>query len=277
MEKYQIKATTVGLIYEWDNLNNMYYNKGQNCPKVKQEYLQGLDEYFSDITKDVSMFETHKDILEKLGTTTGFNYLLFGPPGTGKSSFVKALAHQLQVPIFCVKLDTIKPDKISDALCPRITTGIKIVLVEDFDRYLAGIKGKEAVPHVLNALDGVYPAHNTVRFFSANFAQKINENGALASRMRRLLHFDCPTSQHIFDHLVNIFPNSEDSIHEFIALVSDKNLPMRTINMYLTRFLMDPDPLEEAIKNCDKWFRELDSIKKKPHVESEELAKDEKA
>lgn len=261
LEKFNNIGNISGLIFEWDTFHKVYQTRSVSCHKIDQKDLVGLDEYFDDLQKDIRLFKERIELLQKMGTTSGFNYLLWGQPGTGKSSFVKAIAHKYNSPIYFVKLDSIEPKDISKSLCPKGNDGnIKIILIEDFDRYLISKNGKEQVSHLLNALDGVFPGNMIIRFFSANFPENISINQALSSRMRRMLHFDIQSSTNIFKYLCCIFPNCEASIHNFVKSIKDRNISLRSINNYISRFLLEENPIEEANNNIDKWFNELDKI-----------------
>ena len=58
---------------------------------------QIISEYFSVVRA--------KGTLESRGIRTGTNLLLFGPPGCGKSHLVRYIAHELNLPLYLVRLD----------------------------------------------------------------------------------------------------------------------------------------------------------------------------
>lgn len=305
------KHEITGRIYEWSQPHNQYITDKKVCHKVDITDLQGLDSYFVDVKKDIETLQEKEECLLKLGNTSGFNYLLYGEPGTGKSSFVKALAHHLKCPLYCVKLHAIDPESLSKALAPsdifnndswspvfdddsddetnevpetpKHKVGIRIVLIEDFDRYISDCSSGiitsnqdifdvgnriadnfSSLSELLNALDGVYPAYGVIRFFSANHPEKIIKNLALKTRMRRILQFESPNIDQITKHLINTFPEPEyrDHINKFVSFVSKKKFPMRVINHYISRFLMDPNPIKSANDHIQEWFDELHKIER---------------
>jgi len=252
-------------IYEWTRFDG-YRNTGKKCTIMTESNLVGLEDFFKSIETDLVTLEKHQDLLERLGTTNGFSYLLYGPPGTGKTSCIKALAHKYDRAIFCVDLNEVDSSHLKMALSPNMN-GVKhpIILVEDFDRYLATGNGQKKVSQLLNALDGVSPGYCAIRFFSANMVEKF-ENAALASRMRRLLHFPAPSAKHIVTHLQNVFGSDDQQAFENMKVLAqrcdEKGLAIRTINHYITRFLMDEDPIKSAVEGLDNWFYEMDTMKK---------------
>lgn len=269
-----------GLLYEWNEYHKCYIQTAKYCAEVKQTDLQGLDSYFDHIKKDIVTLATHSSMLEKLGLSSGFNYFLYGPPGTGKSSFVKALAHELKLPIFVVNLNNVQSKSIQKVLTPDTVTyadsdtdeivgNFKIVLVEDFDRYLNG-EGRKTMSELLNALDGMYQGQTIIRFFSANFPELVVDK-AMKSRMRRMLHFDIPSKDNLRSHLLRLYPETDHKfIPAFIAELEKYKLDkvsMRSINMYLSRYLMEESPLEMATKFIPEWSDELNI---KPSLDSQE-------
>jgi SpoVK/Ycf46/Vps4 family AAA+-type ATPase len=155
----------------------------------------------------------------------------------------------------------------------KIASPFKLVLLEDFDRYLDNNKGNNAtMSSILNALDGVFSAVNVIRFFSANDPEIINKNCALSSRMNRILLFELPNIDQARKQIYRVYTDNLD--HDLVDKLAIKfvnnRLSMRYITNYLCRFLDENDKLLTAYDNFDKFIDELmrfnkynDDIKKK--------------
>lgn len=153
---------------------------------LKEEYGEpALDaSIWSDIDKEVS--EVAAGSRRKTGA------LLYGPPGNGKSFFIKYLAtkHKLPVMIF-----TLNPDWTNHDLLLMFSQIPKrcIVLFEDFDNYydkrkcILGGDNKNikfTFDIILNGLDGSYTTHDGVVFImTVNDIGKVDE--ALKNRPSR--------------------------------------------------------------------------------------------
>jgi len=226
--------------------------------------LCGVIHYFDDFRRDVEVMTKHKPVMQRLGIMGGQNYLLHGRCGTGKTSFAKAVATEFDAPIYSVKLHSVPSRLMSKALCPEHRCPIAVVLIEDFDRYLTGEIGRDAVSELLNALDGIYPAPNIFRFFSANFPERIVHDDAMNTRMRRKFHFDIQTKEGNFEYIRRLFADVGVEDEDHIRLISEaaeaNKLPLRTIHLHLSRFLCEPNPLKSAADAVFVWLEELTSI-----------------
>ena len=111
-------------------------------------------------------------------------YLLYGPPGSGKSSFIRALAGELDYNIAMLNLSErgLTDDRLNHLLTiiPRRT----LVLLEDADAAFGnrrtqtdedGYRGANVTfSGLLNALDGVASAEERIVFLTTNFLDRLD-------------------------------------------------------------------------------------------------------
>lgn len=149
--------------------------------------------------------------------------LLYGPPGNGKSHFVKYLATKYKASI---KIVSLSPDYTNYEIVKLFSqiTPNSIVLFEDFDNYFDGrdcIIGGEnhsvkfSFDVILNCLDGVYTAYNNVVFImTANDIDKIDY--ALynrPSRFKYVREFDNPGKSVMETMLPTTWCNEFDNVN----------------------------------------------------------------
>ncbi|CAL9248255.1 unnamed protein product, partial [Arabidopsis halleri] len=85
-----------------------------------------------EIKKDLIKFTKGKDYYRKVAKPWKRGYLLFGPPGTGKSTMISAIANFLEYDVYDLELTTVKDNAELKKLMLD-TKGKSIVVIEDID------------------------------------------------------------------------------------------------------------------------------------------------
>jgi chaperone BCS1 len=142
---------------------------------------QGLKERILD---DVRGFISSRTWYLDRGIPYRRGYLLHGPPGTGKSSFIQALAGELDYDIAVLNVSErgMTDDKLNHLLSkvpPRT-----FVLLEDADAAFINRRTVDAEGYsgptvtfsgLLNALDGVASAEERIMFLTTNHVDRLDE------------------------------------------------------------------------------------------------------
>ncbi len=168
------KPSTINSIYKfskhsWQHLNN--YSKRDAIDLI------GYNHHMEVIQKDISNYAKYIEFLKSIGEgSRTLNYLLCGPPGTGKTTLIKTLASENNIPIYIVNPNLMDSNMdVSAILNPKVHNNLKakIQLFEDFDRYLS--EGKYSMSEILNELDGIDSTEGIVRFFTANNIEEVKK------------------------------------------------------------------------------------------------------
>ncbi|XP_034584983.1 AAA-ATPase At3g28510 [Setaria viridis] len=85
-----------------------------------------------EIVDDLDMFRDGKDYYASVGKAWKRGYLLFGPPRTGKSTMIAAMANCLDYDIYDLELTAVKNNTELRRLFIE-TTGKSIIVIEDID------------------------------------------------------------------------------------------------------------------------------------------------
>ncbi|KAK1402418.1 AAA-ATPase ASD, mitochondrial-like [Heracleum sosnowskyi] len=85
-----------------------------------------------DIMNDLITFSKAKDYYAKVGKAWKRGYLLHGPPGTGKSTMIAAMANLLQYDVYDLELTSVKDNTELRKLLIE-TSGKSIIVIEDID------------------------------------------------------------------------------------------------------------------------------------------------
>jgi hypothetical protein len=124
------------------------------------------------IISDLQAFYASEARYTELGIPWHRGYLFAGPPGTGKTSTVRAIAGHLNLDMYYVPLSDVR----ADADLPRVLSGLSgraVLLLEDVDVYEAARERDDTgegltASGLLNALDGVITPHGLVTVMTTN-------------------------------------------------------------------------------------------------------------
>ncbi|KAG8807017.1 hypothetical protein FRC19_006919 [Serendipita sp. 401] len=142
-----------------------------------------LDDGVSEkVLADVHRFLGRKQWYAKRGIPFRRGYILHGPPGSGKTSFIQALAGSLGYDIYLINLSLrgLADDKLTLLLSqapPRA-----IILIEDVDAAFNkrvqvtedGYQSAVTFSGFINALDGVASSEERIIFMTTNHIQRLD-------------------------------------------------------------------------------------------------------
>ncbi|KAM0015969.1 putative AAA+ ATPase domain, ATPase, AAA-type, core, AAA-type ATPase domain-containing protein [Helianthus debilis subsp. tardiflorus] len=108
------------------------------------------------VKSDLESFLKSKQYYHRLGRVWKRSYLLYGPSGTGKSSFIAAMAKHLSYDIYDIDLSKVIDDSDLKMLLLQ-TTSKSIIVVEDLDRFISSNSNYSRVTlsGILNFMDGI--------------------------------------------------------------------------------------------------------------------------
>lgn len=149
-----------------------------------------------DLIGDVQTYLDSKNIYADLGIPYRRGYLLAGPPGTGKSTLILALASHFKLPIYAVPLRGIEMsgERLSQLLsnCRKPS----LIALEDVDCLKVATsrnsKSGEALTmaDLLNVIDGIGASEDRVLFMTTNHPERLDGALTRAGRVDRKFYID---------------------------------------------------------------------------------------
>lgn len=141
--------------------------------------------YYDDITK----FINNKENYIKKGIPFKRGYILHGLPGCGKTSLIKAVAHDFNLPIFMLDLSILKNNNQLLTAMSELQYYINndkpyLLILEDLDRSNLFKKNKsddDSITEdcILNILDGIDECHGRIVIITTNDLEKLKKFKAL--------------------------------------------------------------------------------------------------
>jgi chaperone BCS1 len=184
------------------------------------------------IIKDIEIFKKSRQWYIDRGLSYKLVFVLHGAPGSGKSSFIKALASYFKAGIGLLSFQDIKDNNLDRAL--STSSSNNFVLIEDFDstkstksRIKEGRVGSKnlsdtrntdtpvievsdrtlTLSGILNALDGVVSLDGTIIFMTTNVLNDIDPAILRAGRVDHIYELGKLRDKEVREYVELMFPN----------------------------------------------------------------------
>jgi SpoVK/Ycf46/Vps4 family AAA+-type ATPase len=271
-KEYAIEKQIKNKLFRW-NPNSSWF-LSETYTTFDEKYLIGYSEYFKSIEKDIESHTKNNQLLKMIGEYKSLTYLLYGAPGTGKTTLIKALSSKYNMDVYIVNSIYAKSSNLGQMLNPGKGKDKNVILLfEDFDRFIEKEGNKELMGIILNALDGFDDTHNTIRFFTGNNCDVIFKEQALINRISGKYKFGYPDREMFRAKLLKLLIISKfnensnlnveniynklmekdlEKIEQFLDLVIDKNITLRPFTSYCIRYIFNENSLDDMIQNANE-------------------------
>jgi len=230
------------------------------------------------ITSDIQDFLKNPEWYASRGIPYRRGYLLHGPPGCGKSSFITALAGHLDMGICILNLSErgLSDDRLNHLLSAAPQQSL--ILLEDVDAAFVSredsLKVKTAYEGLnrltlsgfLNCLDGVASSEARILFMTTNYRERLDPALIRPGRIDFQANISYCTHAQIHELFHNFYPesdysDSENFVNTLKALGIDSGLSPATLQGH---FLMYKNSPEAATSNAS----EIPSPTKSSHLKA---------
>lgn len=173
--------TTKGQLFMRDKMYNGWNNRKLPVRALDTVILPaGVAEFLYD---DLDKFRKSESEYMRLGQPWHRGYIFHGPPGTGKTSVVQALAYEFGMNVYYLSLSGGVKSSELENLLSRIDPG-SILLIEDIDTlgmtnirtgFSVGSEEQDiSLSDLLNALDGIITPYGLVTMLTTNHLSRLD-------------------------------------------------------------------------------------------------------
>lgn len=243
-------------------------------PRKRREFDSViLDRDISNrILSDVREFLDSREWYSRRGVPYRRGYLLHGPPGCGKTSYITALAGKLEYDICQMNLSNsaLSDDRLCYLL--NVTPPNSLILLEDIDAAFLSRDdldatrsayqgfGRVTLSGILNVLDGVASAEERILFMTTNYPERLDSALTRPGRVDMKVYIGYATETQLSRAFERFYPECELKGNDFTdtlrktkhQLKGKKNvkmdLSMADVQSY---FLFHKDRPRDALKNLE--------------------------
>lgn len=233
-DRNEDKIEIIQLDYVWERLgfanarsiDKVYLPKG-----VAQALCSDVDSFLS---QDV------RQRYKELELVYSRVYMLYGLPGTGKTSVIKALATRFKKRLAVVTMDRDTNDYQLRRAFKKLPKN-SFLVIEDVDCLFNNREQNTNVTGItfsgfINAIDGIASAE-TVIFFTTN---KLNDlDDALIRRVDYFVKFDFATKLQCKTMFCTFFPNAADQFETWYDGVKDVQFTTNVLQKFFTKHLFN--------------------------------------
>lgn len=172
--------------------------------------------YFKQICKDVEIFISKEELYKKRNVSHKRGYLLYGPPGSGKSTIALALATRFKKNLAAIPLSSVT--SVSDLQNCMYSAYARsgIILIEDIDTYF---NGREVISKdmklnfsdFINTLDGINLPSGPIIIITTNKRETLDAALTRPGRIDKEFFVDYLDKAELVEILTDFYPNIEET------------------------------------------------------------------
>ena len=274
-DDYEIQTDNLALVYEKNNPNSdpeilpngVYFHEygGQGLPERLSPMDLRDDNYVSimnsldSLDESIEDFSNNKELYEDTKTNYKLGVLLFGPPGTGKTSYMREFIRKRKDAIV-IFMDAVPSRKFLQKLESSTKNRLKILV---FEEAVSLLEDSDDIRSMLDFLDGSKSISNAIYFLSTNYPEAIPENVVRNGRIDLFVRVDFPNLE-ARKKLINLYLK-RDATEDELKLT--ENMPIVDIR----EICFCHKKTSKSFPECAKIIEEKNKMLKKHFGKSREI------
>lgn len=236
-EQYLLDASKFNKRHIINTISRMVYKAGDGWKGLAKIHQRDISTVYldskkkNDIVNDIQQFYQSKNDYLKYGIPHTRKYLLEGPPGTGKTSLICALASMLNKNIAMIGFN----QELDDAHFMKAVSSCPsdyVLVLEDIDAIFEDGNKSVTMSGILNILDGFGRKDGMVVFMTTNHFNKLSKIFIRPGRVDYILNFSDSTKTQIEEMFNKFFPDQNDKFKKLYSKISDKNVSMAVMQKF---------------------------------------------
>jgi chaperone BCS1 len=272
MSAYKVAAVTEEVGVKVYNYNG-WWKLCDTKPYKAAESLILDNNILQDAFEDSETFLASRDWYNYMSIPWRRGYLLYGSPGSGKSSLVLTLASHLKVPVYVINL---ADPEMTDSRLTEALSGneekMSILLLEEIDcifeqREKADENAKDAVTFagLLNALDGLTAPEGRILIMTTNHFDKLDPALIRPGRADKHYFIDNASSVQLEQMARRFYPDiTNEQVARLLSKFPDKTISMAAMQEYCLRYRSSIEDLLESSEGMRSTTVAEKVPKKKP-------------
>lgn len=271
---YDIQTDNLAIVYEknitqsepLDLPNGIYFHEYANSSTPERlspmdiredKYIELMDT-LTELDDNIEDFVNNKQLYTDTCSAYKLGVLLFGPPGSGKTSYMREFIRKKDAIV--IFMDGVPSRRFVEKLETSTKERLKIIV---FEEAVSLLECSDDIRDMLDFLDGSRSITNTVYFLSTNYPESIPENVIRNGRIDLFVKVDYPNFK-ARSKLFNLYLKRDPTDEELLAT---ENMPIVDIR----EVCFSHKKTGKSFKECVKIIEEKNKMLKKHFGKTKEI------